>query len=193
VFWDALHLASWAALCPGNNESGGKRKSGRTRKGNWALRRVLCQAAWAASRTKGSIWQTLYQRYRGRCGHAKAIVALAHRLLVVIYHVIADHGEYQELGADYWDRKQRGKLARKAVERLERLGYRVILEDTTPTAPPTPAPPPPPVEVMVVKRRGRPCKCAERNIPCPHVGRQAPPPTEKIGVPIPQPTDPPGG
>ena len=83
---------------------------------------------------------------------------------VEIYHIIADHGEYRELGAEYWDRKQRGKLARKAVERLERLGYKVTWEDTTPTVsplpPPTPAPPPQPAEVMVVKRRGRPCKCA---------------------------------
>ncbi len=181
VFDDGKHLSSWAALCPGNHESGGKRRSGRMRKGNPYLRRVLCQAAWGAARTKNSCWESLYRRYRGRMGHAKAIMALAHRLLVVIYHVIADQSEYREFGADYWDRRQRGKQAKKMVERLERLGYKVSLEDNEPKADGTAQPPadgPEPAEAMKMKRRGRPCKCAERGIECKHIAKRLLPPTQ---------------
>jgi transposase len=132
VFADSRHLASWAALCPGNRDSGGKQGSGRTRKGNPYLRRVLCQAAWAAARTKNTVWGPLYRRYRARLGHAKAIMALAHRLLVVIYHILAEQGTYRELGADFYQRKQRDKLARKFIERLNSLGFEVSLTDNLP-------------------------------------------------------------
>jgi transposase len=169
VFEDSGHLASWAGLCPGNHESGGKRRSGRMRKGNVYLRRILNQAAWGASRKKDSSWESLYRRYRARMGHAKAIMALAHRLLAVIYHVAAGQS-YRELGADFHDRSQRRRVTRQMVERLEKLGYKVTLEEPPPqpgseeTA--TRLPPLP-------KKRGRPCKCAERGIPCPHAEKWA--------------------
>ena len=89
VFEDAAHLASWAALCPGNRESGGKRISGKTRKGNRYLRRVLCQAAWAASHKKDSHLSALYRRVRTRRGE-KAIMAVAHQLITIIFHIVRD-------------------------------------------------------------------------------------------------------
>lgn len=178
VFEDSRHLASWAGLCPGNHESGGKRRSGRMRKGNLYLRRVLNQAAWGASHKKNSYFESLYRRYRARMGHAKAIMALAHRLLAVIYHVAAGQGSYRELGGDFCDRRQRRKVTRQMVERLERLGYKVTLEEPVPEPgdqeAATGVPPMP-------KKRGRPCKCAERGIPCPHAAKWAakyPPPTD---------------
>lgn len=171
-FDDSRHLASWAGLCPGNHESGGKRLSGRTRKGNQYLGRVLNQAAWGASHKKKSYFESLYRRYRARMGHAKAIMALAHRLLAVIYLVLADKASYRELGGDFHDRKQRGRVTRLMVERLEKLGYKVALEEPklepepsgTEDAVPVQAPP---------KKRGRPCKCAERGIVCPHEAKWA--------------------
>jgi transposase len=128
VFADAKHLASWAGLCPGNHESGGKRLSGRTRKGNRYLRRALCQAAWAASHTKNTYLAAFYRRLRSRRGHQKAILALAHHLLVVAYQLLTQGGEYKEAGGDYYDRQNKPKVLRRMTERLLRLGYYVTLE-----------------------------------------------------------------
>jgi transposase len=134
VFEDAKHLASWAALCPGSWESGGKRLSGRTRKGNPYLRRSLCQAAWAASHKKGSYLQSLYHRLRGRRGHQKAIMALAHHLLVVIYCLLRDGGLYRELGADFYDQQRKPEVTKRLVDRLKSMGWQVTLAPASPPA-----------------------------------------------------------
>ena len=128
VFPDVRHLASWAAVCPGNRESGGKRMSGKTRKGNCYLRRILCQAAWAATRKKGSYLGVLYRRVRGRRGHQKAIMAVAHQLLTVIYHMLKHNQPYKEPGTAYYDEKRKPEITRRLVQRLQRLGYQVMLE-----------------------------------------------------------------
>jgi transposase len=128
VFPDARHLASWAAVCPGNRESGGKRMSGKTRKGNCYLRRILCQAAWAATRKKGSYMGVIYRRIRARRGHQKAVMAVAHHLLTVIYHMLRDSQPYQEPGAAYYDQKRKPEITKRLVQRLQRLGYQVTLE-----------------------------------------------------------------
>lgn len=170
AFADARHLASWAAICPGNRESGGKRMSGKTRKGNPYLRRILCQSAWAATRTRGSYLGAQYRRIRARRGHQKAIVAVAHQILTVIYHMLRDGSEYRELGSGFYEQQRKPELTGYLVRRLERLGYKVALEELLSTeeiqafpsmAPPSPLP-------TLKGKRGRPCKCAERGIACPH-------------------------
>jgi len=123
AFPDAKHAASWAGLCPGNHESAGKRMSGRTTHGNWYLKRALCQAAWAATRAKGTYGAALYRRIRSRNGHQSAIIAVAHYLLVVSYQLLHNGGEYIELGDDYFDQKNKPKVVRRLVQRLTRLGY----------------------------------------------------------------------
>jgi len=190
VFGDAQHLASWAGLCPGNRESGGKRMSGKTRKGNRYVRRTLCQSAWAASRTKDSHLASLFRRIRSRRGAQKANMAVAHHLLTIIFHVIKDGAVYQELGGDHYDRQNEPKVTRKLVERLERLGYAVKLEPVaehttvavaeavpayadgaaaaSAAEPAAVAAPPQPQ-----RKRGRPCHCVQRGIACTHRSRQA--------------------
>lgn len=128
VFEDADHLASWAAVCPGNRESGGKRMSGKTRKGNRYLRRALCQSAWAATHKKDSHLAVLFRRIRARRGEQKAILALAHELLTIVFHVLLHDTVYKELGADHYDQQNKPKVTRKLVERLQRLGYYVTLQ-----------------------------------------------------------------
>ncbi len=177
VFGDAAHLASWAALCPGNRESGGRRISGKTRKGNRYIRRVLCQSAWAASHKKDSHLAALYGRVRSRRGEQKAIMAVAHQLITIIFHIVKGGTVYKELGASHFDLQNKPKVTRKLVERLQKLGYQVTLQ-------PIEAPAPEPVAVVaavqdtsqdtVKPKRGRPCKCAQRGIPCPHGRAQTP-------------------
>ena len=122
------HLASWAGLCPGNNESAGKHKAGTTRKGNRWLRMALIEVALAAIRKKDSAFGARYRRVMRHRGHKKAVVAVAHSLLRTIYHVLAESTDYREPGADYYDRRQTARTTRRAVAQLERLGYRVTLE-----------------------------------------------------------------
>jgi transposase len=122
------HAASWAGLCPGNHESAGKRKSGKIRKGDQWLRRYLTEAAWAAIRKKGSYLSALYHRLVVRRGKKKAIVAVAHRLLVIIYHMIKDQASYRELGSDHFNKLNAVYVQRHHVKRLESLGFKVILE-----------------------------------------------------------------
>jgi transposase len=167
VFGDARHLASWAALCPGNRESGGKRISGKTRKGNRYLRRALCQSAWAASHKKESHLAALFRRIRSRRGEQKAIMAVAHQLLTIIFHIVSDGGVYKELGASHYDRQNKEKTTRRLIDRLQRLGYYVTLK---PISQPTPAAPAPAIEAPPPepRKRGRPCKCAGRQIECAH-------------------------
>jgi transposase len=127
-FPSADHLAAWAGLAPGQHERAGKRRHAATRKGNPALRAALILAAWAASHTKIPFLGALYRRWVKRMPAKKAIVALAHRLLVIVYHVLTTHAPYQELGATYRDARDRAQIVSRAVQRLHRLGYRVTLE-----------------------------------------------------------------
>jgi transposase len=121
------HLASWAAICPGNNESAGKHRSGRTRRGNRWLRTALVEAAWAATRTDSAL-AARYRRVMRHRGHKKAVVAVAHAMLRVVYHLLAEGTTYREPGADYYDRRHAQRVRRRAIQLLERQGYRVILE-----------------------------------------------------------------
>ena len=127
-FPSAAHLASWARVCPSNNESAGKRKGGRTGHGNRWLRSALVEAAWAAARTRGTYLAAQYRRLAARRGAKRAILALAHTLLVIIYHVLRTGDSYRDLGADYFDRRNQKATVRRAVARIERLGYRVTVE-----------------------------------------------------------------
>jgi transposase len=122
------NLCSWTGICPGNNESAGKRHSGRTTKGNRWLRRALTQAAWAASHTKDTYLSALFRRLAARRGKKRAIIAVAHSILVAIYYMLSRHETYQELGSDYLDRLQPERLARSLTKRLETLGFAVTLE-----------------------------------------------------------------
>jgi transposase len=128
TFPTADHLASWAGMCPGNDESAGKRRSGRSTKGNRWLKRILVQAAWAASRARGTYLQAQYRRLAKRRGQKKALVAVGHTLLVIIFHVLKRGTSYTELGADFLDRLEPERLTRQLVHRLEKLGHKVTLE-----------------------------------------------------------------
>jgi transposase len=128
VFPTARHAASWAGLCPGNHESAGKHRSGRTRHGNRWLRAALIEAALAASvRSTTGAFAARYRRVRHR-GHKKAIVAVAHAILVTAYHLLARQTTYQDPGADYYDRRHAERVRHRAIQTLERQGYRVTLE-----------------------------------------------------------------
>jgi transposase len=127
-FPTAVHLASWARLCPGNDESAGKRRSGRIGGGNPWLRAVLVEAAWAAARTKNTYLAAQYRRLAARRGSKRALIALAHTILVIVYHLLRDGTIYQELGGNYFDEHERQTVVRRSVRRLERLGYKVTVE-----------------------------------------------------------------
>jgi len=133
-FPSAEHLSSWACLCPGNFESAGKRLSGKMRKGNVSLRRCLSQAAWAISMTKNNYLSALYRRIAARRGAKRAIMAVAHALLVIAYHMLKRKEDYRELGADHFDRIDMNRTRRSLVRRLERLGHKVTLEPLAQTA-----------------------------------------------------------
>jgi transposase len=126
-FPTAGHLASWAGLCPGNHQSAGKRLSGRTRHGNTWLKAALVEAAWGAVHTRDSYLAALYHRLAGRRGAKRAIVAVALALVVIVYHLLRDGTAYRELGGNYFDERDRQATVRRAVRRLERLGYQVTL------------------------------------------------------------------
>jgi hypothetical protein len=127
-FPTAPHLASWAALCPGNHESAGKRKSGKTRDGNKWLRRSLCQAAWAASRKKDCYLSAQFKRLAARRGVKRAVMAVAHTMLIIGYHMLKTDKGYNELGGNYLDLINREQLQRYLVKRLQRLGLKVAVE-----------------------------------------------------------------
>ena len=127
-FPNEQQLASWGGLCPGNNESAGKHFSGKTRKGSRWLRTALVESAQVAARTKGTYFAAQYGRIKGRHGHKKAIVAVAHRLLVIAYYVVLRNQPYVEKGDDYFINRQRKEAyRRRLVGQLERIGYDVSL------------------------------------------------------------------
>ncbi len=127
-FPTSRHLASWAGLCPGNNESAGKRKHGRTTKGSPWLRTALVEAALGATRPTGYL-RSKYWRVRGRRGHQRAVIAVAHALLEIIHQLLTTGELYSDLGAEYFERRQAEQLTRRAIRQLERLGHQVILTE----------------------------------------------------------------
>jgi transposase len=126
-FPSAQHLASWAGMCPGNHESGGKRLSGKTRKGSQWLRTALVEAAHAASHCKNAYLSAQYHRLAFRRGKKRAAVALAHTLLIIVYHLLAKAEKYQDLGGTYFDELDREKKEQRLVRQLEKLGFEVSL------------------------------------------------------------------
>ena len=120
-FPTANHLAAWAGVAPGNHESGGKRYSGRTRQGNRHLQTTLVQAAWAAVRTKGTFLKARYHRLAARRGKKRAIVAIAHSILVSIWHMLSQGAAYKELGADYFNQRNQEAKVRYLTRQLEKL------------------------------------------------------------------------
>lgn len=123
------HLASWAGMCPGNNESAGKRKTGKTRQGNRYLRAALVQAAWAASHQKATYLAAQYRRLVKRMGKKKALVAVGHSILVIVYHVLESKASYRELGGDYFDGRDTQKQRLRLIRQLESLGLKVTVEE----------------------------------------------------------------
>ena len=127
-FETAEQAASWSCVCPGDNESAGKQRSGRTRKGNPWLRSAICEAAWGASRTKKSYFHAQYARICARRGPNRALMAVAHSMIIVGFCLIKYGLEFKDLGADFFDRRNREHAIRRAVKRLNSLGYEVHLE-----------------------------------------------------------------
>lgn len=134
VFASDAHLASWAGICPGNKATGGKRLSGRTRKGNTYLRSALVQAAWGATMKKNCYLSSQYFRLVKRLGRKKALVAVAHSLLVIIYHVLQSDQTYTELGGDYFDRHHVEQQRDYYLRRLQMLGLKVTVEELSKAA-----------------------------------------------------------
>ncbi len=128
-FPTASHLASWAGVAPGNKQSGGKRLKAHTNKGNTHLRAVLAEVVWVISHTQGNYLSAQYHRLARRIGKKKAIVAVSHSVLVIIYHLLRDNQDYHELGADFFARLDSTRQRDSAVRRLQALGYNVILEE----------------------------------------------------------------
>jgi hypothetical protein len=167
-FPDADQLVSWAGVCPGNNESAGKRFSGRMRKGNRYLRRVLTQSAWSIVHKKECFLTSLFWRVAARGGRTKAAMAVAHRILSIAWHIIKNEGEvYRELGGSHQDRLRPQRSARRLVHRLEQLGFEVSVKPkaaevaTTPLESVTPSASP-------VSRRSRPSRSAMPASSAPH-------------------------
>jgi len=127
VFPTVTQLTSWAGMCPGNNESAGKRKSGRIPKGNVYLKTALVEAANAAAKAKGTYLRDKFYRLKARRGYKRATVAVAHKILVAIYHMLSQNVPYNDLGDLYLDKLNKHHLTRNLIHRLERLGYSVTL------------------------------------------------------------------
>jgi len=125
AFVNAAHLASRASLCPGNHESAGKQRSGKTRKGNVHLKTALVMAAVAASKAKGTYLADKYRRLKSRRGALRAAVAIGHKILVIAYRMLAGDSDYQELGDGYLDQLNSRRSASNMVRRLRQMGYDV--------------------------------------------------------------------
>jgi transposase len=128
-FLTDAHLRSWACICPRNDETAGKRRSTRVRKGcNW-LKIALVTAAWSAVRVKGSYFQAQFHRLKARRGAKKAILAVASSMLTAAYHMLSNGDEYQDIGADHFVQRDRGKMINRLVKRLNDLGCEVTLAE----------------------------------------------------------------
>lgn len=127
-FGTSSRLAAWSSLCPGNNESAGKRKSGKTRKGNRHLRRILVECAWAARKTNTFLGRTFY-RLQARLGGKKAAVAIAHKIIVIIFHLLIEGEHYNDGRYDHIKEKEKNRQKNRALATLQRLGYQVALTD----------------------------------------------------------------
>jgi transposase len=127
-FPTAGHLCSWAGMCPGHDESAGKRRSGKTRRANRYLRAALIQSGLAASHAKRTALQARYYRVKRHRGHKKAVVAVGHQILEIAYYVMRDGLPYAELGPDYFDRRHADRTVHRHVRQLEALGYHVTIE-----------------------------------------------------------------
>ena len=130
-FATAKNLASWAGMCPGNNESAGKRRNGKTRKGSRWLRHALIEAAHGAARTKNKYLKSHYHRVAAHRGKKKALVAVGHSILIISYHLLTRGQDYSDLGTNYFDERDRTAVQHRCVKRLEKLGYKVSLQPTT--------------------------------------------------------------
>jgi len=127
-FPSAAHIASWAKVCPGNNESAGKRMSGRTGSGDPWLRQALVEAAWGASHARKTYLAAQYHRLAARRGGKRAALALAHSILVIAYYVLKRGVAYEDLGPNYFDERNRSAVIRRSVRRIEQLGFKVTLD-----------------------------------------------------------------
>ena len=128
-FPSAAHLCSWAGVAPGNNESAGKRKSGKAKKGNQKLRSALVEAARAASRTKDTYLASQYHRIAARRGANRASLAVAHSILIIAYHILKKRQPYIELGPNYYEERKRQTVVKQSIKKLESLGYKVTVEE----------------------------------------------------------------
>lgn len=127
-FPDEHHLSSWAGICSGNNESAGKHRSGKTPRGSKWLRSLLVEIAWSAARTKGTYFHAQYKRLAARRGKNRALVAVAHSILIIIYHIMKEKVPYRELGEDFFDKQNTQSLRSYYKKRFESLGYNVEIK-----------------------------------------------------------------
>jgi len=127
-FPSAAHLASWAKVCPGSYESAGKRKSGKIGHGNAWLRSSLVEVAQAAGHTRDTYLSARYHRLASRRGNKRAVIALAHTILVIVYSLLRYGRRYQDMGSNYFDERDRHNTLRRSIHRIERLGYQVVLQ-----------------------------------------------------------------
>ena len=128
-FPSSRHLASWAGLCPGNNQSAGRQRSGKSHRGNRWIKGIMTEIAWAAARTKGTYCASFYRRLAAHRGKKRALVALANSHIQVVWHVLSSQTSYRELGADYFDRIRKSDLTKALVRRLEKLGHKVTIQE----------------------------------------------------------------
>jgi transposase len=128
VFPTPAQLASWAGLCPGNNITGGKRRSGHTRHGDKWLRDALTESAWGAARTRDTYLSAHFWHLARRIGKKKAAIAVAHSILVIAWHLLEEHADYQDLGPDWFAQRHHDRTTRRAVNTLQALGYSVTLQ-----------------------------------------------------------------
>jgi transposase len=133
-FGTASRLAAWSGVAPGHEERAGKPRSGKTRTGHRVLRAALTQLAHAAVRTKGTYFSALYHRLAGRRGKKRAIIAVAHAVVVSAFHLLVRNEPYRELGADYLDEQRRQQSVDRLARRIEHLGYQVQLQPRSTTA-----------------------------------------------------------
>jgi transposase len=135
VFASAGHLSAWAGVCPGNNQSAGKNKPAGARKGNVHLKTALCNAAIGASRKRDSFFKSKYTKLKIRRGGGRAALAVGHKLLVCAYHMLSTGTFYKDLGEDYQDKRDAQRATNRCVRRLEKLGFKVVLEPSDARAP----------------------------------------------------------